>query len=155
MPQSVHTLTPHQNKILSLAKSFPVRYFCPPGSFWSGIFITAGTIFQYSPLLLALIHSQLSSDWHNLKERKNSSISSFLPAIIDFRKEQLHGHFEEPPDSMRWLCPGKNDSIGQRAHPTQTGHVFKFLFCVCGFLSFYFSLLFFFLIFKWKRITKY
>lgn len=62
-----HTLTPHQNKILSLAKTFSVRDFCSPGSSWSGIFFTAGTVFQYSPLLLALIHSLLSSDQHNLK----------------------------------------------------------------------------------------
>lgn len=35
-----HTLIPHQNKILSLAKSFSVRDFCSPGSFWNfGVFL--------------------------------------------------------------------------------------------------------------------
>lgn len=150
-----HTLTPHQNKIISPAKSFSVRDFCSPGSFWSGVFFTAGVIFRYFPLLLALMHSLLSSDQHNPKQSKNSITPSFLPAIIYLTKQQLHDHFEEVHGSMWWLWLGENVSMGQRTHPNHTGHAFKFVLCVCGFLWVYFSLLFFFLIFKWKRITKY
>lgn len=44
---------------------------------WNFLHCSAGTIFQYSLLLLALIHPLLPSVQHNLKYSKNSSTSAF------------------------------------------------------------------------------
>lgn len=145
-----HTLTTHQNKILSLEESFLVKDFCSPGSLWSGIFFTAVQV-QYSNI------PSFFWPWYTPCFLVSSTTSSTAKtaALQLFASYNLLYKRAAPWHSIRWVCLGKNVRTGQGTHPTQTGHVLKFVFCVCVFLCFYFSLLFFFLIFKWRRITKY
>lgn len=145
-----HSLTTHQNKILSLEESFLVKDFCSPGSLWSGIFFTAVQV-QYSNI------PSFFWPWYTPCFLVSSTTSSTAKtaALQLFASYNLLYKRAAPWHSIRWVCLGKNVRTGQGTHPTQTGHVLKFVFCVCVFLCFYFSLLFFFLIFKWRRITKY